>query len=628
MLRPILRSALRFDRICRVIAAAMLAALVIAFPLSSALAHAIVVRSDPPDSSVVAAAPHDIRLWFSEAISPKFTQAQVLNVKGEVVPSEARPDPNDPTLLVVTVPELSDGVYNVVYAALSAADGHATQGHLVFRVGAGTEAGAGSSSPAQPSVSIPESLLRWVDFVALAGVVGAIAVAILLLKPNPSLAESAPPVAAALLQARRRVLGWAFACAVAATALGAALLYWQATLFTLPGTASAGPGVAASVLSLLRDTRSGSLWLVRQCLLLVIAILLLAWRRRSSAAGAGRGDRTMGAVLSILGAAVLATQALSGHAAAIAPGSGAGAFVAPLMDVLHLIAASLWVGGLLALVVGLLPLALAKRDTPAFAALVHAGWRPFGALAALSVGVLIATGLYNAGTEVASLDVLLTTFYGRTLMVKVVLVLAVGAVGLLNASLLHPRLADPGARLFRRPEGWTPLSLERFPVLVLVEVTLGMLVLLATGLLTSTAPPHGPQFAPAPPPVQARTLAQQADDILVSFDAKPNLPGQNVITLGVANTRRPAPAEIMRVIVHFTYLGQKIGVVTTDAQKIAPTTYQVSGDQLSLAGPWQVQVAVRRKGLEDSVTQFQWNVAAPGPARASRLCRTSLGNRG
>jgi hypothetical protein len=39
------------------------------------------------------------------------------------------------------------------------------------------------------------------------------------------------------------------------------------------------------------------------------------------------------------------------------------------------------------------------------------------------------------------------------------------------------------------------------------------------------------------------------------------------------------------MIVHFTYLGQNVGVITTDAQKISPTTYQVSGDQVSLAGP-------------------------------------------
>ena len=40
-------------------------------------------------------------------------------------------DPADQTLMIVTLPKLADGVYNVVYASMSAADGHSTQGHLV-----------------------------------------------------------------------------------------------------------------------------------------------------------------------------------------------------------------------------------------------------------------------------------------------------------------------------------------------------------------------------------------------------------------------------------------------------------------------------------------------------------------
>ena len=247
---------------------------------------------------------------------------------------------------------------------------------------------------------------------------------------------------------------------------------------------------------------------------------------------------------------------------------------------------------------------------------MHAGWRPFGGLAALSVGVLFATGLYSMGRQVASIDALLTTFYGRALTAKLALVLGVGFVGLLNSSLLHPAVAGPLARLFRRPPGWTPLPLKRFPVLVASELTLGALVFLATGLMTSSTPPHGPQFAPAPPPATGRVLMQRADDLLVALqDVKPNQPGSNIITLRVADTRQPPPAEILRVMVHFTYQGQNVGSVTADAQPVAPGVYQVAGDQLSLTGPWQIQVMVRRKGLEDSVTQFAWTVAAAGPAR-------------
>ena len=150
--------------------------------------------------------------------------------------------------------------------------------------------------------------------------------------------------------------------------------------------------------------------------------------------------------------------------------------------------------------------------------------------------------------------------------------------------------------------------MQRLPVLVAGELILGFAVLLATGVLTSSPPANGPEFAQSAP-AAAVALSRQADDLLVVLEAKPNRPGDNVLLVKVANTRRPAPAPVMRVIVHFTYLGQQLGQVTADAQPITPDTYQLAGQQLSLAGPWRVDVAVRRKGLEDSTASFQWSVA-------------------
>jgi copper transport protein len=222
---------------------------------------------------------------------------------------------------------------------------------------------------------------------------------------------------------------------------------------------------------------------------------------------------------------------------------------------------------------------------------------------------VVATGLYSAGREVASLDAAITTPYGRALLAKIALVLGVGFLGLVNSSLLHPKLAAPLARLLRRPPGWTPLRPAQLPRLVLAEASLGLLVLLATGLLTSSSPAHGAQFAPAPIQAGSSVLSERVDDLLVTMEAQPNQPGSNLVTIHVASADNRAPGEILRVIARFTYSNQDIGTVSTDASETAAGVYQVSGSQLSIAGPWQVQVAVRRKGLEDSVTTFDWTVA-------------------
>jgi|GEM_PF-156913 len=615
---------LRTRSILRIVAALVLALIVVSQSLSTALAHAIIVRSEPPDGGAVMTAPHEVRLWFSEAISPQFTQAQVLNMKGEAVAgTQVTTATADPTLLIITVPQLSDGVYNVVYAALSAADGHSTQGHLVFKVGAAATEGTAALTASQSSVSVVEVVLRWLNFAALAGLVGAIAVAFLLLKPPARADSNAADVAGTLAKARRRVLRWAVWCAMIGVAISVAQLYWQATVLTLPpggGEAAATPTLQA-VSRLLGGTRWGALWLARQVVLLAMAIPLYGLRHRTNPDRPDEQHGMSGILLGLLSVVLLATQALSGHAAGVSPDTS----LAVIMDTLHLMAASLWVGGLLALGVGLLPLVMAGRNTSSFDALFHAGWGPFGQMAALSVGTLIATGLYNTGRQVASIDALITTLYGRTLIVKVALVLGVGAFGLLNSSLLHPRVAAPLAKLLRRPSGWTPLSLKRLPALVITESIGGLLVLVATGTLISSPPAHGPEFAPPPPAASVDVLSQMADDLMVIFQAQPNQPGGNILLMRVVSMRRPAPAEIMRVIVHFTYLGQNVGTVTADAQEISPDLYQLAGEQLSLTGPWQVDVVVRRKGIEDSTASFKWTVAPVSISRPVVVSNRPIG---
>jgi hypothetical protein len=147
------------------------------------------------------------------------------------------------------------------------------------------------------------------------------------------------------------------------------------------------------------------------------------------------------------------------------------------------------------------------------------------------------------------------------------------------------------------------------------ELTVGFLVFLATGTLGSTTPAHGPAFEPTPVTPSVTPVSRQVDDLLVTLDVKPNQPGQNIALLQVVSTRRAPPPEVMRVIVHLTYLGQDIGVTTADALETAPGVYQLAGDQLSLAGPWQVDVVVRRMGMEDTKAGFQWAVLPLSLAR-------------
>ncbi len=603
--------------------AIVLALLTIIVVTPVVFAHATLLRSDPADNSILTDPPREIRLWFSEPISPEFSSAEILDINGQPVKiSGIRIDPADPTLMILTLPKLPEGLYSIRWKVLSEADGHFTQGPLVFGVGEGLDLSKAAPVESKATVPPPEVILRWFNYTLLLALVGSIVVTWLVLTPKSMLLVNDIPLVTIRRKAQRRALLLATLCGGLAWVVGLGLLAWQAInlLSTLPDSATL-LGVTWQVIS---KTRWGTMWLARQAiLLLLMGVIFRLYQIKNMSttilqhSAKPKSSLALPLLAGLLMLVSLLIQSLVSHAAAATPNTA----LAIVVDVLHLLAASIWVGGLLALVVALVPLFRGNKQD--FGTLVRATWRPFSRIAVLSVVVLFATGLYSTGRHVASIDALITTLYGQILLGKVGLMLVVGAIGLFNAILLHPSLAAPLAQLLRRPPGWTPLSIERLPLLVLTEASLGLLILLATSLITAAPTARGPQFEMLPDEIPT-ALSQSVDDLVITFSAKPNRPGQNVFVLRAASIRRPPPAEVLRVMLRFTFLGQEMGRSSVDLVEVEPGLYQIGGNQLSLAGPWQVQAVVRRGGIEDSVAEFNWAVAPAGKTRPVVISKQPL----
>ena len=618
------------------LAIAILAALTLLGP-ARPWAHASLVASSPADGSLLVDSPKEVRLWFDEEISPRFSSAKLLDLHGRALEVAAvRGDPADPKMLVLTLDALPEGIYSVLATTLSETDGHVSRSFLVFGVGDVADLGAAAAPSTEAAPPLFEILLRWANFALLAGLIGAIAVVEFVLGAGRLAALPDRPWGSRLFLAERRVLKFALLCAAAAFAVGLGLLHLQAVTLraALPDDASLG-----SVLrQLLGGSRWGALWLVRQFLLLAVFGVVLALYggrhpgqsarltggsvERShgpfTAAGGQRRRALIWLTAALTAVALAFAQALTSHAAALEANAG----LAVVTDALHLLAAGVWVGGVFALAVGLLP--IMWRDRSASLALARAAWGAFSPVAAVAVGLILATGLYAMSRQVASVDALVGTLYGQALASKIGLVLAVGAFGLANSMLLHPRVAAPLAWLLRRPRAWTPLQLRDLPKLVLCEAALALLVLLGTAIVTASPAPRGPAFTVAAEDTPT-ALSRVEDDMVVTLLVKPNRPGQNVFTVFAASSRRPAPAEVMRVILRFTNADRDMGRVSVIAQEVEPGRFVLGGNYLSLAGRWRIEVAVRRRGLEDSVARFDWLVAPPGDAWPVILSKEPLG---
>jgi len=572
--RIILRSA-------ALVLGAVAAMLLLAQPAS---AHADLVRSDPPDGSVLAHAPSVARLWFSEEISPEFSSARIVDHTGATITgSRAQAGGDDPRQLTVELPSLGTGTYGLVWRVLAEDDGHATRGVVVFTVGGAAAApggipvaSAGGAGTAATPVGV---LLRWLSLCALAGLVGCLAVA------GPVLGRAQAASVSDTVLARRRLLAAAAGCAAAAAAIGVTTLAEE-------GLRAAGAGadrtLGQAVLDLLTGTRWGHLWLAREAALIALVAVILGIRSRLDEPLTRRATvRPVLAAALVL--AVALVEGLGSHSVALE--SARAAAVAAYS--LHVLTALLWLGALPALVLVLFPrvAGLPPREV------LRACRGPFSTLIVISVTVLVVTGLYGAGRQVPEPGQLLTTSYGRTLLLKTALLAAVGGLGLANSALLHGRRLDRRGRLVRAPGGAAPSRR-----LIIAEASVGAVLLVAAGLLAETAPPR------TPAPAEARAEPQAYDtivgDLTVSVSATPNRPGVNGFTVLAASSRRPPPAPIDGVTLK---LGRSGESGTLPLRQIEPGRYFGTG-RLDSAGRITITAVVRRAGERLTVT-MPWRVS-------------------
>lgn len=153
-----------------------------------------------------------------------------------------------------------------------------------------------------------------------------------------------------------------------------------------------------------------------------------------------------------------------------------------LLDHLHVFAVSTWVGGIASLVV----LATARRRLTPGAGTTWAGiWTRFSTVALCAVGCLLISGLYLAWSLVGSPGELLTTSFGRFLLVKVCLVATMIGIGALNEFVLMPRIGR--ARAAGAEGSVFRLALRVFPGFVTAEVVLAVGVLFVLSFLTGSA---------------------------------------------------------------------------------------------------------------------------------------------
>ncbi len=161
--------------------------------IPAAQAHASLIKTDPAPNAFLKTPPERIRLLFSEDLEPSFSEVVLFDGSGtKVDAAKILVVGQNRTIIVTGVDDLRDGVYTVSWKALSAVDGHTTEGSFPLLIGNTTlirpiesnQKPLPSSGSRSPSSSPVEALIRWVNLTSQTSFVGGIAFWLAVWRPS------------------------------------------------------------------------------------------------------------------------------------------------------------------------------------------------------------------------------------------------------------------------------------------------------------------------------------------------------------------------------------------------------------------------------------------------------------
>lgn len=504
---------------------------------SPASAHAGLESSTPSPSAVLESSPRDIVLDFTEPVSLVDDSIGLFDADLNQV------ETGEPQILVANrvevrdLPTLDDGLYLVSWRVQSQ-DGHLSEGAFTFQVGTASSAttasallAAISSSDEGPyGLGVARHVSRAVVYLGTAAALGTLACA-----------------AVIGLRRIRRVV----TIGLVVASLGSVVQLAFQGVYVSGGSWADVVDVRSwnEVLS----TRLGIGLVVRIALFAVLAVLLIAARdisraakqQESSSETATASSTWWRSTTALVGIGIVATFSLTGHPSASSP-----AGLAVAVDAVHLGAALFWVGGLFGIFFG-------ERDDQVV--------RAFSRMATFLVPVTVVTGswqvwhLFDIGEDATRNE------WGRALVIKVSLVLAVVTVASVARWLVRSDHLAPVRRL------------------VGVEIVSALAIIAATAVMVS-APPS---IRAEPSPISA-TVAQ--DDIIVNVTVTPGSVGANEIHVTILPPGGSL-APVDSLAIRLTEADSDIPPIAAEVELLGPNHF-VGTVSILRSGVWELELLV------------------------------------
>ncbi|MCY8979845.1 copper resistance CopC/CopD family protein [Bacillus halotolerans] len=512
--------------------------LFLVFLPKTSFAHAYIVKSSPGENSELKSAPAQVEIEFNEPVEEGFHYIKVYNSDGDRVDTdktEIKKD-NNHIMTVKLKKNLPHDVYRAEWNAVSA-DGHPVSGVIPFSIGkadGGFSSQKTSGSALNPGTAADRAIL----YTAFSLFIGTVFFHLFWYKGDGK----------KLAKRTKRLL------VISVTVLGLALLL-QLPIQT-KANAGGGWGNAFQpgyMKETLFETAGGTIWMIQAVLYVLLVLSAVPVLRKKRFASFEYWTAPL-----IFFFGLLLAKAFTGHAAVVKEKT-----VGILMDFLHLSAASIWVGGIAAIV-----LLLSQEWRQPDKTLAWETVKRFSPWALTAVGVILFSGLLNGFFIIRSMDSLFHTAYGQALLVKsglFVLMLILGGIHFL---------------LTRKRQG------SKITRTLKAEWAIGIAVLITAAIFTSL--PSPPE--PAPEPFYQTKAIENGQS--VSLSISPNQPGKNEFELRVTDHNGDPVKNIQQITltVYKTGLSGNKNKSTFQLKEKTDGIFQTENLSINEKGNWKIKV--------------------------------------
>ena len=561
--------------------------------VQSTYGHAIVTSTSPSQSQSISISPRQIDVFLSEPVDLRYSSLKVLDSSGKVIDvGKVNHKGGDETSLEVSVPVLKDGTYTVSTNVLSQIDGHVTENAFVFAVGQQVLPTNITSTASSSTLYLPEAIARFPTLLAQVMIVGAAFANLWIWRPLSNISVLVSPISHIKKNVSKNLAIYYVIASIILISSNFAILFFQAI------------SINASIVEVL-GTKFGNVLLERSAISFIIFGLSLYEYRQIRKNKSYEFSKLENFGVLIIGIVLLVTTSLIGH------GASSQQAMPIIMDFVHNLTASIWIGGTFYLAFILIPKLKESNMNWHYRLSTLSILIPqYSTLIVTLLGILVITGPFLLYILEKNLSLVINSLYGTFLIIKLLLAGSMVILGGYSSVFIYNEVIRllKVSQVVGNNSGDSKIPNEeseiekkaahtviKFRKALVIESILGIVLLLSVGLLVNTGIPENEvQNQTSPGTAQSNEIERYQstrfvdNNTQVVMSINPFEVGNNNFKISFLDMNGK-PIEIQTAGIKYRELEKSIGPITADAEKQSTGVFSANAS-FGIPGIWDMEV--------------------------------------